>query len=141
MISIFKILKQLMVKYPTLDNLHLFSDSAAQHFKQRFFFNGVTMLPVALDKEDINFTITYDQFATSHRKGAVDDWYREGGGFEERRDGQSHEQANNCEDFAMTGAAACPGIQFIHVWKTEVEESMAELDNLAFSGAAVQGRR
>ena len=65
-----------------------------------------------------------------------------GGGFEERRDGQSREQANNCaEDFVMTGAAACPGIQFIHVWKTEVEESMAELDNLAFSGAAVQGRR
>ena len=72
MISIFKILKQLMVKYPTLDNLHLFSDSAAQHFKQRFFLNGVTMLAVALDKEDINFTITYDQFATSHGKGAVD---------------------------------------------------------------------
>ena len=30
------------------------------------------MLSVALDKEDINFTITYDQFATSHAKGAVD---------------------------------------------------------------------
>ena len=71
MISIFKILKQLMVKYSTLDNLHLFSDSAAQHFKQRFFLNGVTMLAVALDKEDINFTITYDQFATSHGKGAL----------------------------------------------------------------------
>ena len=70
MISIVKILKLLMIKYPTLDNLHLFSDGAAQHFKQRFFFNGVTMLPLALGKEDIN--ITYDQFATSHGKGALD---------------------------------------------------------------------
>ena len=28
------------------------------------------------------------------------------------------------EDFAKTGADACPGIQFIHVSKTEVEESI-----------------
>ena len=39
------------------------------------------------------------------------------------------------EDFAKTGADACPGIQFIHVSKTEVEESMGDLDDLAFSGA------
>ena len=36
---------------------------------------------------------------------------------------------------AKTGADACPGIQFIHVSKTEVEESMGDLDDLAFSGA------
>ena len=39
------------------------------------------------------------------------------------------------EEFAKTGADACPGIQFIHVSKTEVEESMGDLDDLAFSGA------
>ena len=115
MISIFKILKQLMVKYPTLDNLHLFTDSAAQHFKQRFFLNGVTMLAVALDKEDINFTITYDQFATSHGKGAVDGI----GGASKRgvmaKVVSRQTIVRTAEDFAVTGAAACPGIQFIHV--------------------------
>ena len=40
----------------------------------------------------------------------------------------------NCST-AKTGADACPGIQFIHVSKTEVEESMGDLDDLAFSGA------
>ena len=114
MISIVKILKLLMIKYPTLDNLHLFSDGAAQHFKQRFFFNGVTMLPVALGKEDINFTITYDQFATSHGKGAVDGI----GGTSKRgvmaRVVSRQAIVKTAEDFAKTGADACPGIQFIH---------------------------
>ena len=40
----------------------------------------------------------------------------------------------NCST-AKTGADACPGIQFIHVSKTEVEESMGDLHDLAFSGA------
>ena len=133
MISIVKILKLLMIKYPTLDNLHLFSDGAAQHFKQRFFFNGVTMLPLALGKEDIN--ITYDQFATSHGKGAVDGI----GGTSKRgvmaRVVSRQTIVRTAEEFAKTGADACPGIQFIHVSKTEVEESMGDLDDLAFSGA------
>ena len=131
--SIVKILKLLMIKYPTLDNLHLFSDGAAQHFKQRFFFNGVTMLPLALGKEDIN--ITYDQFATSHGKGALDGI----GGTSKRgvmaRVVSRQTIVRTAEDFAKTGADACPGIQFIHVSKTEVEESMGDLDDLAFSGA------
>ena len=49
---------------------NLFSDGAAQHFKQSLFFNLVTFLPKLLGVEDLK--IIYDFFATSHGKGAVD---------------------------------------------------------------------
>ena len=133
MIATIKILRELILKYPTVNTLHLFSDGAAQHFKQRFFFNGVTMLPVVLGMEQLK--ITYDFSATSHGKGAVD-----GIGGSAKRGVMAKvwsRQAivKTAEDFASTGAAACPGIRFIHVSKAEVEDYMADLDDLAFSGA------
>ena len=65
-----KILSQLLLKHPTITVLSLFSDGAAQHFKQSFFFNAVTHLPNLLGVEHLK--IIYDFFATSHGKGAVD---------------------------------------------------------------------
>ena len=69
-IAIIKILSELLLKYPTISILNLFSDGAAQHFKQSFFFNAVTRLPKLLGVEHLK--IIYDFFATSHGKGAVD---------------------------------------------------------------------
>ena len=133
MIATIKILKELIIKYPTVNTLHLFSDGAAQHFKQRFFFNGVTMLPTILGKEQLK--ITYDFSATSHGKGAVD-----GIGGSAKRGVMAkvlsrQEIVKTAADFALTGAAACPGIRFIHVSKEEVEDYMADLDDIAFVGA------
>ena len=70
-ISIIKILKELLRKYP-INTINLFSDGASQHFKQKFFFNAVTLLPnfLGLDRDKIK--IFYDFFATSHGKGSVD---------------------------------------------------------------------
>ena len=133
MIATIKILKELFIKYPTVNTLHLFSDGAAQHFKQRFFFNGVTMLPTILGMEQLK--ITYDFTATSHGKGAVD-----GIGGSAKRGVMAkvlsrQEIVKTAADFALTGAAACPGIRFIHVSKEEVEDYMGDLDDIAFSGA------
>ena len=69
-IAMLKILSQLLLKHPTITVLSLFSDGAAQHFKQSFFFNAVTHLPNLLGVEHLK--IIYDFFATSHGKGAVD---------------------------------------------------------------------
>ena len=44
-ISLVKILKVLLERFPTIREINLFSDGAAQHFKQRFFLNSVTLLP------------------------------------------------------------------------------------------------
>ena len=115
MIATIKILKELIIKYPTVNTLHLFSDGAAQHFKQRFFFNGVTMLSTILGMEQMK--ITYDFTATSHGKGAVD-----GIGGSAKRGVMAkvlsrQEIVKTAADFALTGAAACPGIRFIHVSK------------------------
>ena len=52
-----------------------------------------------------------------------------------RRDAERKREKRAAEKLKRNGADACPGIQFIHVSKTEVEESMGDLDDLAFSGA------
>ena len=66
-IAIIKILSELLLKYPTISILNLFSDGAAQHFKQSFFFNAVTRLPKLLGVEHLK-TI-YDLFETSRGRG------------------------------------------------------------------------
>ena len=43
-IAIVKIMKELLLKYPDVNMLNLFSDGASQHFKQRYFFNAVTII-------------------------------------------------------------------------------------------------
>ena len=132
-IAIVKIMKELLVKYPNINMLNLFSDGASQHFKQRYFFNAVTMLPIILGLEQLK--IVYDFFATSHGKGAVD-----GIGGSAKRGVMAKILSRKAivktaEEFASTGAAACPGIQFIYVSKQEVEGYREELDEIAFSGA------
>ena len=91
------------------------------------------MLPTILGKEQLK--ITYDFSATSHGKGAVD-----GIGGSAKRGVMAkvlsrQEIVKTAADFALTGAAACPGIRFIHVSKEEVEDYMADLDDIAFVGA------
>ena len=127
---------------------NLFSDGAAQHFKQSFFFNLVTFLPKLLGVEDLK--IIYDFFATSHGKGAVD-----GIGGSAKRGGNKlplpifhisqppgvmtkvlarKAIVKTAKDFAITGSAACPGVKFIYISKAEVESKMKALDELAFLG-------
>ena len=49
---------------PQMQDLHIFSDGAAQHFKQRFTISKATLIP--------DICVYWHFFATSHGKGAVD---------------------------------------------------------------------
>ena len=62
--------KDAMRKRDKVRKKGLFSDGAAQHFKQSFFFNAVIRLPKLLGVEHLK--IIYDFPATSHGKGVVD---------------------------------------------------------------------
>ena len=50
-----------------LTQLDIFSDGAAQHFKQKFMLTFITTM-----KQTKGLTINWNYFATSHGKGAVD---------------------------------------------------------------------
>ena len=133
--------------------MNLFSDGAAQHFKQSFFFNAVTRLPKLLGVEHLK--IIYDFFATSHGKGAVD-----GIGGTAKRGGNNFFvpfflfylippslppgvmtkvlARKAIVKTAITGSAACPGIKFIYIGKAEVDSMIKALDELAFTRAGVR---
>ena len=156
-IAMLKILSQLLLKHPTITVLSLFSDGAAQHFKQSFFFNAVTHLPNLLGVEHLK--IIYDFFATSHGKGAVD-----GIGGSAKRGGNEclwlpifqtlyfsspgvmsrvlarKAIVKTAKDFAITGSAACPAVKFIYIGKAEVESKIKALDEFAFTRAGVRHR-
>ena len=132
-IAMVKILKELLEKHPSINILNLFSDGASQHFQQCYFFNAVTVLPTFLGVN--NLKISYDFFATSHGKGAVD-----GIGGSCKRGVMSKVLSRKAivrtaEEFALTAASACPGIKFIHVTKAEVESFKEDLDEIVFTGA------
>ena len=69
--SLIKIIKKLFKQFKIITEIHLFSNGAAQHFKQRFLLNAVIQIPqfLGLPYEQIN--ISYNMFPTSNGKGAV----------------------------------------------------------------------
>ena len=132
-VAIIKILKELLKKYP-LDTINLFSDGASQHFKQKFFFNAVTLLPNFLGLDGENTKIFYDFFATSHGKGAVNGI---GGSIKRGVMAQvtnRRELIKSAKDFATTARKVCPGINVIFLKKSEVEHNIHLLNQVAFSG-------
>ena len=71
-ISLINIIKKLFKQFKIITNIHLFSNGAAQHFKQRFLLNAITLIPQFLGLPYEQIDVSYDMFATSHGKGAVD---------------------------------------------------------------------
>lgn len=55
-------------KYPALKNVHIFTDGAASQFKNKYIFSFICVKLPAL----CNINISWNFFATSHGKGAVD---------------------------------------------------------------------
>ena len=61
---IFKYLKE---NYPTIEEVTIFSDGAAQQFKQKYLFSNLYSW-----EREFDFVLKWNFFATSHGKGAVD---------------------------------------------------------------------
>lgn len=62
------ILDDLKITHPQVENVIFFSDGAASQFKQKFLFINLTFL-----RDDYGYSeFTWNFFATSHGKGAVD---------------------------------------------------------------------
>ena len=131
--AILNIMGILLDKYKTVINLNLFSDGAAQHFKQRFFWNAVTMLPELIGVSRDALKIVYDLFATSHGKGAVD-----GVGGTVKRQVMAEVITKKviiktAEDYADTAETVCPGVTIIHISKEEVLGMKEQLDEEVFT--------
>ena len=62
-----KILENLKAKHPTIEKIDFFSDGASSQFKQKYMFTNLTFF-----QEIYDGSITWNFFATSHGKGAVD---------------------------------------------------------------------
>ena len=88
------------------------------------------MLPINLGLEQLK--MVYDFFAASHGKGAVDgiDGSAKRGVMAKILSRKAI--VKTAEEFASTGANACPGIQLMHVSKQELEGYREELDMMAW---------
>ena len=132
-IALLKIIKRLLNEFIIISNLHLFSDGAAQHFKQRFFINAVTLLPQFLGIPADQIDIDYNLFSTSHGKGAVD-----GVGGTVKRMVMAEvisRRANiqTSQDYATVAKKVCRGVNIIHISKEDVEAERSILDLVAFN--------
>lgn len=62
------LLKYLKNQYPTIKNIQVFSDGPSSQFKQRFLFSNLYLF----EQENDSINITWNFFAMSQGKGAVD---------------------------------------------------------------------
>lgn len=62
-----RIFGDLKSKLSNLKEVHIFSDGASQHFKQRY-----TLANITFGREDCDLLLNWHFFCTSHGKGAVD---------------------------------------------------------------------
>ena len=61
------IFTDVMQKYPTIQQINVFSDGASSQFKQRFLFSNLQMW-----EQQFHIELKWHFFATSHGKGVVD---------------------------------------------------------------------
>jgi len=61
------LIRDLKKRFPTLETIDIFSDGAAQHFKQKY-----TMCNMSLNEFEHGVRTNWHFFATAHGKGAVD---------------------------------------------------------------------
>ena len=138
---VIKILFHVMSKYPELKEVHLFSDGAAQTFKQCYFLTAVTHLTTFLQMSEDQISITYDLFATAHGKGAVD-----GIGGTVKRQVRSEimsrkEIVSNARDYATVAEKVCPNVKIIYISKEEVENSKNVFNEIFENAKTLPGTR
>lgn len=115
-----------------LTEIDLFSDGAAQHFKQKFMFLYVTSL-----FESKGIRVNWHFFATSHGKGAVDGV----GGTVKRavysamKTRRAH--VGSAEDYANVAKDFTKSTDILYVSNEDIEQRKPELDALWESVTAV----
>ena len=136
-----KVLRLLIEKYPDVKNINLFSDGAAQHFKQCYFLTAMTELNALLGLPNNHLEISYDLFATSHGKGAVD-----GIGGTLKRQVRNEimcrrEKVACAEEYAKVAEKVCPNVNVLHVSKEEVLNSKPLFDEIFDGCRTLPGTR
>ena len=134
-IAIKRLLELLLRRFPAVSEINFFSDLAALYFRQRFFYNSVTLLPKSLGIDRSKLKISLDFFATSHGKGAVD-----GVGGTVKRQVMSKVMCRKVIvktslDYTSTASKICPNVYLFHIRKEEVEAESVLLDQGTFSSS------
>ena len=118
------ILTDLKQKYPTVQQIDVFSDGASSQFKQRFLFSNLQMW-----EQQFHTELKWHFFATSHGKGVVDGL----GGTVKRsvwryvRSGKA--QATTALSFFQVAMDRNPNIHIHFIPKTHIEKNKATLDS------------
>ena len=136
-----KVLRLLIEKYPDVKNINLFSDGAAQHFKQCYFLTAMTELNALLGLPNNHLEISYDLFATSHGKGAVD-----GIGGTLKRQVRNEimcrrEKVACAEEYAKVAEKVCPNVNVLYISKEEVLNSKPLFDEIFDGCRTLPGTR
>ncbi|KAJ8041142.1 hypothetical protein HOLleu_11877 [Holothuria leucospilota] len=116
------LIKDIKSVCPTVKSIAFFSDGAASQFKQRFLFDNITHY-----KELYNIDATWNFFATSHGKGAVDGI----GGNVKRQVWMASKAGAIVTDamsFADVASKRAKAIQIIYVPAREVADAKSMLE-------------
>ena len=133
-----KILDDVQEKYPAIKKIHIFTDGAASQFKNKYIFCFICVkLPALYD-----IHISWDFFATSHGKGAVDGI---GGTIKRTVAAQvnSRQQAvvNDAATFLAVAKSRCPKINVLMVSKDDIKtfSEKHDLESLWLSACSIPG--
>ncbi|XP_067247442.1 uncharacterized protein [Chanodichthys erythropterus] len=113
-----KVVEDLKKKNPRMEKLHIFSDGAASHFKNKFIWSFMSTI---FGEIFPSLKVEWHFFATSHGKGAVD-----GVGGTVKRSVSSAVLSrkvivNNAQSFAKTAAHYCPNINIKLVMERDIQ--------------------
>ena len=116
-----KIIKDIKKECPNSESIAFFSDGAASQFKQRYLFHNITHF-----EEDYGLKVSWNFFATSHGKGAVDGI---GGNVKRLVWNATRTGAfvNNAESFAAEAANRVKNIKVFYVPSQDVTDSQLVL--------------
>ena len=118
-----RIINRLKQKYPTIEQLDVFTDGASSQFKQRFLFSNLHAW-----EQEHELKIKWHFFATSHGKGVVDGL---GGTVKRavwRHIRSGHANVSNAEEYAAVAQERNPNIYIEFVSKSSIEDLSSFLD-------------
>lgn len=118
-----RVLKSLCTKFSSIESVEVFSDGPTTQFKQRFLFSNLHSW-----EQEYGINITWNFFATSHGKGAVDGI----GGTVKRAVLRNilaeKTHVTTPEEYALLADKLCEKIEIQYVSKEEIDMSKQFLD-------------
>jgi hypothetical protein len=121
-----RIIDHLVTKYPAVNRLHIFTDGAASQFKNKYIFRFLANC----EKMFGDLHLSWEFFATSHGKGAVDDV----GGTVKRTVAAAvinrQHVVNDARTFANVATSRCRKVNVWMITEQEIEE-FAQSQDLA----------